>query len=304
MTAFYRRAGQVADHAFLQKLELIDLYLRQSMNGILAGERRSAREGSSIEWMDYSEYMPGDDDRRVDWNLAARLDKLYVKHFVGEFQTHTRIYLDMSASMDWPDEGRKGLMALRLAAALAYLSVTHMDRVTVGLLRGTSCEQLCESVVGKSGFFRMLPLMDTLEFGGDTDIEQTIKNDIYSGTDQGITIIVSDLLTDSDWKRSVDYLLSLHHQVMVMQLLAPEEVSPLYGGHLALMDVEKNAQDAPLLQQIDKKSLAVYKKTFTKWQEDIKQFCAFRNVAYFSAVSNEKLEEIFLTRGAAAGVIK
>lgn len=304
MTAYHRRAGQVADHAFLQKLEQIDFYIRQTMKGMLSGERRSAKEGSSIEWMDYSEYAPGDDYRRVDWNLAARFDKLYIKHFVGEIQTETHIYLDMSESMDWADEGKKSLMALRLAAAMAYLSVSHADRASFSLLRGGKCERLCGSVVGRTGFFRAAPLLDGLEFGGDTDIGKAVCSDSMPGADHGLSILISDLLTDSDWRHAVDWLLSHHRQVMVIQVLAPEEVSPAYGGYLSLLDAERQDETARLNHHIDRHSMEQYKRTFAAWQAEIASFCASRNAAFLSVVSDEKLEDVFLTRGAAAGVIR
>ena len=303
MTAYHRHMGKVADYEFLQKLEQMDVYIRQTMKGMLSGERRSAKEGSSIEWMDYSEYMPGDDYRRVDWNLAARFDKLYLKHFVGEIQTETHLYLDMSESMDWADEGKKSLMALKIAAGLAYLSISHMDRVSVSLLRGTRCERLCEPVVGKNGFFRMVPLLDTLEFDGDTDLGKAVCADSRAGQDHGISVLISDFLTESDWRHAVDWLLSHHRQVMLIQVLAAEEVLPDYGGYLALMDVEKQNGER-LNQNIDRRSLDIYKKTFAEWKEEIRSFCASRNVTFFSCVSDEKLEDIFLVRGAAAGVIR
>lgn len=304
MTAYHRRAGRVADYAFLQKLEQIDFYIRQTMKGMLSGERRSAKEGSSIEWMDYSEYMPGDDYRRIDWNLAARFDKLYMKHFVGEIQTETHIYLDMSESMDWADDGKKSLMALKIAAALAYLSVSHADRASFSLLRGERCERMCEPVTGKYGFFRAMPLLDGLEFDGDVDIEKAICADGMPGADCGLSVLISDLLTDSDWKHAVDWLLSHHRQVMIIQVLAPEEDLPAYGGYLTLLDAEKQGEAARLNHHIDRRSLEQYKRTIASWKAEIESFCASRDVAFLSVLSNEKLEEIFLNRGAAAGVIR
>lgn len=305
MSSYYQNAGNVIDRAFLQKLETLDLSIRQAMNGRMIGARRSKKEGSSLEWMDYSEYSPGDDYRRVDWNLAARFDKLYIRHFVGEQQLQTNVYLDMSASMDWPDGGRKGLMALRVAAALAYLSVRHMDRAVFNLMKGSRCEKLCGTVVGLNSFYQATNLLSTVDFTGDTDLNAAIRSDPVPGYENGVSYIISDFMTDSDWQGAVNYLLSRRRQVGLIQLLAPEEMAPSYGGFLSLLDVElAQPQDAPMRERIDRSTLEAYRRARKQWQQEMADFCASRNVAYMCMSSDEPLEHAFLKKGARAGVIR
>ena len=132
---------QVLDGAFLSMLEARDLQIRNPMNGLFGGNRRSKAYGSSAEFADFRDYTPGDDLRRIDWNLYARFEKLMLKLFVDERQLHHKIYLDASASMDW-GEPNKADVALKLAAALGFLSVQAMDRVSFYAIHGVLDPQI------------------------------------------------------------------------------------------------------------------------------------------------------------------
>ena len=91
----------VIDEAFLSQLEQIETVLKNNLAGMFGGNRRSKNFGSSCEFADYRDYMPGDDVTKIDWNAYARFDKLYQKLYFDERQMHTRIYIDTSRSMDY-----------------------------------------------------------------------------------------------------------------------------------------------------------------------------------------------------------
>ena len=107
---------RILDGAFLDALETLDINVQQMKSGHYSGARRSRAYGSSPEFADYREYVPGDDLRRIDWNAAARFDKYLIKRFIDEKQGRNCVYLDTSASMGFEPE--KGFAALRMAAAL------------------------------------------------------------------------------------------------------------------------------------------------------------------------------------------
>ena len=94
---------QIIDNRFLASMATLDLCVKSVRGGMLGGARQSKSHGSSIEWMDYREYIPGDDLRRLDWSLVGRFDKYYIKRFIDERQLRNDIYIDGSASMDWQD---------------------------------------------------------------------------------------------------------------------------------------------------------------------------------------------------------
>ena len=120
--------------AFLSQLELLQSLLKNNVAGMFGGNRKSKNFGSSCEFADLREYVPGDDITKIDWNAYARFEKLYTKLYLDERQMHTRIYIDVSRSMDHGN-GQKAEQALRLAAAFAYLSVCEMDKVSIYAVR-------------------------------------------------------------------------------------------------------------------------------------------------------------------------
>ena len=153
---------RILDGAFLDALETLDINVQQMKSGHYSGARRSRAYGSSPEFADYREYVPGDDLRRIDWNAAARFDKYLIKRFIDEKQGRNCVYLDTSASMGFEPE--KGFAALRMAAALGYLSVCNMDSVSFRLLSGTRCTELCPRISGRESFLRAGEKLDALEY--------------------------------------------------------------------------------------------------------------------------------------------
>src|ERR1700676_633139 len=86
---------------FLAQLEQLELVSRKIFMGRMKGERRSKKKGQSVEFADYRNYVIGDDLRFLDWNLYARLDRLFLRLFMEEEDLHFYILLDNSLSMDF-----------------------------------------------------------------------------------------------------------------------------------------------------------------------------------------------------------
>ena len=95
---------RILDGAFLDALETLDINVQQMKSGHYSGARRSRAYGSSPEFADYREYVPGDDLRRIDWNAAARFDKYLIKRFIDEKQGRNCVYLATSASLGFEPE--------------------------------------------------------------------------------------------------------------------------------------------------------------------------------------------------------
>ncbi len=125
----------VFDEAFLRQLERLLLLMRSPVRGGLKGGRRSVKRGQSVEFADYRDYTLGDDLRQLDWNVYARLERLFVKLFIEEEDVTVTLLIDASASMT---AGRppKLLFAKRAAAALGYIGLASEDRVAVSALTG------------------------------------------------------------------------------------------------------------------------------------------------------------------------
>src|SRR6185369_8387572 len=98
--------------------------------GKLKGERRSKRRGQSVEFADYRNYVVGDDLRFIDWNIYARLDRLFLKLFMEEEDLSLYVIVDVSKSCDFGDPN-KAMYLKRVAAALGYIGLVNYNRVTI-----------------------------------------------------------------------------------------------------------------------------------------------------------------------------
>src|SRR4026208_846102 len=119
------------DPAFLRKLERLRIQARRAFPGTMRGERRSTRRGASVEFRDFRKYEAGDDFRHIDWSIFARLERLMLRQFVEEEDVRIDILIDQSASMRFGESMTKFDFARRAAAALAFLAVSTLDRVSV-----------------------------------------------------------------------------------------------------------------------------------------------------------------------------
>ena len=291
-------AQKILDGALLQALQTLDLYLHRPIEGHYSGARLSRAYGASPEFADYREYVPGDDLRRIDWNLAGRFDKYYIRRFIDEKQGRNRIYLDQSASMG----GEKAQTALRMAAALGYLSVSNMDSVAYRLLTGEACRDLCGNIVGRERFFDAVQRLEAVEFAGSVDLRRAVLADSGAGFGDGASYLISDLLTESDWKAAVRELLGRGRQVAVIQVLAPEELEPSARGTCSFCDVENGKNRVRM--DVDRDALSAYAQAVQFFLEDIRRFCAAHEVGYMLVRSDERVEEVLLTKGCAEELIR
>src|SRR5215470_18502204 len=120
-----------------RRLERLSLVSRKRLVGQGQGDRRSLRKGSSLEFADYRHYVEGDDPARVDWNIYARADTLFVRLYEEEEVLNVHVLVDSSRSMDW-GEPAKLRYGRRLAAALGYVALNASNRLHVWPLSATS----------------------------------------------------------------------------------------------------------------------------------------------------------------------
>src|SRR5438034_2792608 len=130
MTVAAPKNDLLLDPTFMARLDQLDLISRKLLAGKMKGERRSKRRGQSVEFADYRNYVVGDDLRFIDWNIYARLDKLFLKLFLEEKDLSLYVLLDVSKSCDY-GEPHKAMYLKRVAAALGYVGLVNYNRVHV-----------------------------------------------------------------------------------------------------------------------------------------------------------------------------
>ena len=287
------------DNQLLSILDSHEFNLLAPMNGAQGGMHRSDRTGSSIEWKDYTEYMPGDDLRRLDWNLAARFDRYYIRRFSDEQRHEHHVFLDCSGSMA---SAEKRALAQGLAVALCYLSVRRMDSAVLYTVRGSTCQRTGENILQEAQVYRSAGLLDSLTFSGTADLAGAICSQAEGVRSGGISFVISDLLMDCDWKRSLDMLLNRGRQVVLFHILSPEEISPPESGFLHLSSLE-DPHDI-MDQRVDKAALEAYARACTAFLKDVSSYCRSRMIPLVSVRSTDQLTDVLLKKSVKAGVIR
>src|SRR3954463_6230727 len=150
--------------AFLHRLEQLELVSRKIFMGVMKGERRSKRKGQSVEFADYRNYVKGDDLRFLDWNLFARLDRLFIRLFMEEEDLHFYVLIDSSMSMDF-GKPSKLHYAKQVAAALAFVGLVNLDRVVVEVFNDRITQSL-PAVRGKRSLWRVLDFLQKIDAAG------------------------------------------------------------------------------------------------------------------------------------------
>lgn len=285
-------AYTVINEAFLGRLERLEMLVKNNYAGMFGGAHKSRTFGSSCEFADYRDYMPGDDITKIDWNAYARFEKLYEKLYYDERQMHTKIYIDISRSMAYGD-GKKAELALRLAAALAYLSVAAMDKVSIYAIRGGELHEVAVGMVGKENFLSCIGALNSLTFDGDSYISAAIVPSAV-GRGDGVSVILSDFLTENDYEDAVTLLADRKRDVLCVQILSREEVNPQIRGKMHLFDAE-NA-DRSYRRNIDREIIGAYKQALSYSLERIRNHCASRGATYLFAPAESSLEEIIFEK--------
>ncbi|MBR7165569.1 MAG: DUF58 domain-containing protein, partial [Clostridia bacterium] len=243
--------------------------------------------------------------RRIDWNLYARFEKLIVKLFVDERQLHHRIYLDASASMAW-GEPEKSAAALQLAAALGYLSVKALDRVSFYAIEGDTCRALGPTVTNRDGFYAAIPALNALEFDGEIQMDAALASHRDAGGNDGLSVIFSDFFSDDDWKRAVDALIAKGRRVLLVQVLSRDEIEPEMNGKMQLLDSEALDPEDPRngRWEMTRSTLKAYDAALKWHQNEIRNFCTARGAAFFSLSSDENMEKVLFEKGWEVGLVQ
>ncbi len=257
---------------YIAKLERLSIGLTERLGAVgYSGGRKSSAKGSALGVSDFREYIPGDDLRRVDWNGYGRFDKLYLKLFLEEKQAAVNLFLDTSKSMDF---GGKIVMAKALAASLAYIAAGGGDRTQIFAFGEKAGAQKL-GITKKGQLAEMLDFLDGLEPGGGTDYLRAIRE--RSGLGRGVSIILSDFLSEQAPWDAVKLLQEKKQEVYLLRILTPEEIEPQRGGMVRLVDSETGeTRDLELSDH----AVSAYKQALRQQESALREFCWQRGAGY------------------------
>lgn len=285
---------------FLQQIETLELILKNNVAGVFGGNHQSKSFGSSCEFADYRDYIPGDDISKIDWNAYARFDHLYLKQYLDERRLHNKIYIDASRSMDF-NKSNKAKKALQVAAAFAYLSIVVMDKVSIYYIKDGIVHDLILNMANKDQFYNNITKLNNIEFDGDFNFSDAILP-TNVGYGDGLSIIVSDFLTDNDFEKGIDYLISQKRDVFCCQVLATDELKPQFNGKIHLFDSENVSNDYK--KYINKDVLDAYKAAVSHIVDSLNDFVSSRGAVYVLFEEKRSINEFFLNLLIEKGVLK
>lgn len=290
----------VIDEAFLQQLESLQMLIKNNVSGLFGGTHQSKSYGSSCEFADYRDYMAGDDITKIDWNAYARFDKLYLKLYLDERQMHTRIYIDASRSMEHGTT-KKSDQALKIAAAIAYLSVCEMDKVSVYVIKNKTVTEVISSMVGKEAYISSIGKLNDIVFEGDSYISEAILPEKV-GYGDGMSVIISDFLTDNDYERAIDLLADKKRHIFCVQILTKEELHPTTRGKVHLFDSENEIRS--YRKNVTRDIAKAYQSALEYATGRISDYCAARGGDYILISAEDSVNKILFEKMVNMGVLK
>jgi uncharacterized protein (DUF58 family) len=281
------------DESFMRRLERLSLIAQRVRAGRGQGERRSTRRGSSVEFADYRNYTPGDDLRRLDWRIYARLERPFLKLFEEEEEQTVHFVLDASASMDWPEEdhdSNKWNFGRRLAAALGYIALANGDRLTVSHL-GQTGHDTWGPQRGRGHIHTLLRHLSALTAGGPTDLNVALRNLALARHRPGLLFLITDFFSPAGYERGLAALGNAGYELNVLHLLSPDEIDPPLSGDLRLRDVETGLDQDITINPTMRR---LYRERFEVWRSTIERYCFSRDINYITLSTSLAFETVIL----------
>jgi uncharacterized protein (DUF58 family) len=287
------------DPEFVRRLAQLSIVNRRILAGRMRGERRSKKRGISVEFADYRDYVAGDDLRFVDWNIYGRLDRMYLKLFLEEEDRFIYLVLDNSLSMAY-GEPRKIDYCARCAAALAYVALADMDRVSVSAVTsGASTSSRPRR--GKGQVWQLFDFLEKVEPQGETDLAASCRRFCLENRRRGVVLVISDFLDPQGFEEPLKALAGRGHEVFALHVLAREEAEPELTGDFKLIDIETSA---PVEVSASRAVMRAYARQLDGFRSGLKSFCAERGIGYLFTTTALPFEELILSYLRSVGLVR
>lgn len=286
------------DSDFLRRLEYLSLVSRRVFRGKLLAQRRTKQLGGGIEFADHREYSRGDDLRYLDWNIYARFGDVLLKRFQEEEDLHVYILLDVSRSMH-NGSSEKFDYARRLAAALAYIALADMDRVSI-FAYADDVKDVLPLTRGKDRILTVLRFLENLTPSGESTRLKPIASSLAQRAQRaGLAVIISDLYDQQGFRDGVDLLRYRRFEPHLIQLHTREEAHPTMLGDIELRDVETGELRK---LTITERKLRQYEQVFAEFLQSIESYCRAYSLSCTRTTTDLPFDELILRMMRAAGV--
>jgi uncharacterized protein (DUF58 family) len=280
---------QLFDDDFQRRLEMLAIVSRRVFAGRMRAEHRSKRKGSGIEFADHRDYVPGDDFRYVDWNVYQRFGRLLVRLYEEEEDLSIYFIVDCSSSMRFAG-GRKFDQARRLCAALAYVGLANLDRVTVVGVRDGVVARM-PTTRGRARILTVFDFLSHLETEGLTDLGDALKTFVAQHKRRGLAVLISDLYDPAGFEGGINMLRFNRFEPYVLHVLDPRDASAEIHGDVRVVDCE-TGDDRDVT--VDDALLARMRLAYEEYGRTVERFCTTHQVPYFPAGVDVPFDELVL----------
>jgi uncharacterized protein (DUF58 family) len=212
------------DPTALARFGRLELIARLVVEGVMSGLHKSPFKGFSVEFAEHRQYGPGDEIRHIDWRALGKTDRYFVKEYEEETNLKAYLVVDTSGSMGYA--GRtlsKFEYARRLAAALSYLMISQRDAVGLVTL-DTELKAMIPPRSAPGHFSLLCKSLEQSRVGGEAPLSGLLHALAGRIKRRGLIVILSDGFDKlDDLTAALRHLRHRHHEVLFLQVLAPEE---------------------------------------------------------------------------------
>lgn len=285
-----KRSGDTLfDDAFQRKLDYLALVSKRVFAGRMRAERRTKKSGSGVEFADHRDYQPGDDFRYLDWNVYQRFDRLLLRLYEEEEDLAIYFIVDASTSMGFGD-AKKLRYAKRVVAALAYVGLANLDRVSIVGATDKALDRM-PATRGKSRIFKVFRFLEELEADGRTNLEDAIKAFVAQNKRRGLVVLVSDLYDPHGFERGINVLRYNKFDPFVVHVVDEQEAKPKLAGDVLLYDCETGDEREVT---VTAKVLERFESAYRSYLDAIDRFCTSKQVPCVRADVSTPFDELVL----------
>jgi uncharacterized protein (DUF58 family) len=265
----------------IAQLRYLEILAGRVMKGQLHGERETLRPGPGSGFREHRAYHQGDELRRVDWNVYARMDTLVVKEFEAEEALDHLIVQDRSASM----RGAAALCAAKVSGALGAIALTHFDRVVWVPAGGRRAGEVF------TGQARRSDLLDAVggEAGGGTDLLGAVTSALPRTRRGGVAFVISDFFDPLGATRALSHLLAHRYQVRAVFVEDAEALAAPPPGRARLVDSETGRS---IKVDITPRLIAAYHRAREAREQGLAAFCRRTGAGFLHVRADQSFLEI------------
>lgn len=255
------------DQVTFDRLRHLDLTVARRVEGLLQGDHRGLLPGPGQTPSEARPYQPGDDVRRIDWNVTARTQRTHVRDTEADHELETTLVVDVSASMAFGTAmGTKMDVALTVAAVYGFASLTGGNRVGAIVLGNDAVRIPARS--GRAHLYAVLGAIADAESSARLDLTSGLSGAARMRTRRGLAVVVSDFFDSGPWERPMR-MLTHRHEVVAAVVSDPRELDLPNVGVVRMEDAETGRQT--WVDTASRRFRTAYSRAASERQHDIER---------------------------------